>query len=153
EHSPAQLTRWMRHWIHGRHRDAAERVVLTAVAQLGDSPEFADLIFTAASDRVYSQTGHVFDAANKACELLETIGWEHAGSVLPLVLEQMSMGRGTEEDAHWHQPVDVIGPLREVEARLPETLRRGEGKRWQDDGKLNATLLGEKPLEILAALE
>ncbi len=36
DHSPGQLARWMRTWVRGRHRDAAERVLLTAIAHCGD---------------------------------------------------------------------------------------------------------------------
>ncbi|MEX2286153.1 MAG: Rieske (2Fe-2S) protein [Planctomycetaceae bacterium] len=153
QHSREQLIRWMRSWVQGRHRDGAERVLLTALSQCGPSADFAELVFTAASDRVYSQTGHVFDAANKAFELLDTIGWEHASTVLPLILDRMTMARGSEEDAHWHHPIEVIQPLRDAEARLPAHLKTGAGKTWNDNGLLLDVLLGDDPLAIIAALE
>ena len=63
------------------------------------------------------------------------------------------MGRGTDEDAHWHHPIEVIEPLRDIEGRLPDIMRSGEGKEWSDDGQLLDTLLADDPLCILASLE
>jgi nitrite reductase/ring-hydroxylating ferredoxin subunit len=152
EHSAEKLTRWMRRWIACRHRDGAERVLLTGIERLGNSPALAELVFTASSDRVYSQTGHVYDGANKALELLDSIGWEHAAAILPLVLERMAMARGAEENAHWHHPVEVIEPLRAVEAELDGLLCEGQGKAWEDNGEFVQVLLGDDPLRIIDAL-
>ncbi len=101
DHAVNQLTRWMRHWVHNRYRQGAERVLLTAIDQIGPDQAFADLVFTAASDRVYSEIGHVFDAANKAFELLDLIEWSQAAVILPLVLPRMAMGRGTSLRRAW----------------------------------------------------
>ena len=153
DHQVERLTRWMRHWIRSRQRDGAERVLLTAVGRFGRSPALADLVFSAAAERVYANIGHPFDAANKAFEMLETIGWSHAEEILPLVLEQMATARGAEEDSHWHHPVEVIEPLRAVEQRLPEILAGRVDKTWNDNGSLHAALLGDDPLRMLALLE
>lgn len=153
DHPAGQLAEWMRNWVRGRHRDGAERVLLTALDTLGPSRELADLVFTAASDRVYAQTGHVFDLTNKAFELLGRIGWEHAAGLLPLVLQRMVTARGAEEDVHWHHPIELVGPLREIEQRLPELLDEGTGKQWHATDELIDVLLGDDPLRILTALE
>ena len=176
-HPPGQLARWMRHWVRSRHRDGTERVLLTALANVGqaaslpprsksidgfiDDPEsgsfgrggdttaLADMLFTAVTDRIYSATGHVFDFANKAFELLDVIGWDLAAGVLPLVVPPLVSGRGAEENAHWHQPVDVVGPLREAEAELDRLLEQGRGRTWSDDAEWKTVLLGEDPLAII----
>lgn len=147
-----QLIRWMRNWVQGRHRDGAERVLLTAIETLGPSRDLANLVFTAASDRVYSQVGHVFDMTNKAFELLDKIGWQSAADLLPLVLERTVTARGGEEDVHWHHPVEIIDPLREIEHAIPALLDEGRGKHWAGDAALPDLLLREDPLRILAAL-
>lgn len=153
EHSPETLTRWMQSWVRCRHRDGAERVLLTAIEQEGPSPALAELVFTAASDRVYAQTGHVFDFANKAFELLDAIGWEHAAGVLPLVLHRMAVARGAEEDAHWHHPIELIEPLRAAEAELA-TMRDSKGNGTPlDEDQTAAILLGDDPLWIIAFLK
>ena len=41
------------------------------------------MIFAAATDHIYLDAGHVVDFANKAFELLDHLGWEMAGQVLP----------------------------------------------------------------------
>lgn len=159
-HSPDRLGRWLCNWVRCRHRDAAERVLLTAAENLGPSPRLADLVFTAAAERVYAQIGHVFDATNKAFELLDAVGWDLADDVLPLVVQQTVMARGAEEDAHWHHPVEIIAPLQLAEQRLPALLQQGEDLRrsgkpaadWNEPPQLVPTLLGEDPLAVIELL-
>ena len=153
EHAPEQLARWLRHWVRCRHRDGAERVLLTAIDSSIPSSAFADLLFTAAGERVYAQVGHVFDACNKAFELLDQTGWERAGEVLPLVVEQLVTARGAEENAHWHHPIELIEPLRKAEGRIPELLAEGAGKSWRANDGLLDILLGDDPLAILESLQ
>ena len=81
------------------------------------------------------------------------IGWEHADDVLPLTLEQMTVARGAEEDAHWHHPVQVVEPLRDVESRLPEILTADSVDARQPDESLLDVLLGDDALLILDRLE
>jgi nitrite reductase/ring-hydroxylating ferredoxin subunit len=170
-HPPEQLARWMRTWIRTRHRDAAERVLLTAISSTrgegeirdasstrnptrGTSPPFpeqVDLVFTAACDRVYAQIGHVLDAWNKAFELLEVIGWEQAAEILPLVIPMTASARGAEEDAHWHHPHELVEPLRAAEAELPEILAAGRIHTSTVPADLLPILLGEDPLAIIDA--
>ncbi|MBW3540544.1 MAG: Rieske 2Fe-2S domain-containing protein [Planctomycetes bacterium] len=152
-HSAETLRQWFRDWVRVRHRDGAERILLTALER-GESPaELTDLVFSAISDRVFADIGHVFDLTNKAFELAETIGLEHAADLLPTTLESLASSRGAEEDAHWHHPVELIAPLREVERRLPEVLGRPRREGWDDDGALLETLMGSDGLAILSGLE
>ncbi len=153
DHSAERLTRWMRDWVHCRHRDGSERVLLTAVKKFGPARELADLLYSAGLDRVYAQVGHVFDFTNKGFELLETIGWDDAVEVLPLVLHRMVMARGAEEDAHWHHPIEIIEPLREAERQIADCLREGRDKAWVTDSGLLEVLLGDDPLHIIETLQ
>ena len=72
------LERWFRHWTRVRHRDAAERTLLTAIASGASSIELATLMLTAVTDRYFADGGHALDFTNKAFESLDIIGWEHA---------------------------------------------------------------------------
>src|SRR5579872_1852957 len=177
EHATSQLGRWMRTWVRARHRDAAERTLLTALDQFGLAPdvakngrlvqhagnisqerlehssELADFVFTAASERVYAQIGHVFDGWNKAFELLNFIGWSHAGEILPLAVPATVAARGAEEDAHWHHPHELIEPLRAVEAELPEILDAARGRPSSAVADLSPVLLGDDPLEIIGLVK
>lgn len=155
--APEQLAQWLASFTEVRHRDGAERVLLTAIASGAPPAELAALLFTAATQRFYADTGHLLDFCNKACELLDLIGWEHAPAVLPTVSAQLVQARGGEEMNAWRYPVDLVPPLREAEAALPELLAEGElrreqGERWSDEPGLAATLLEEDPLASLRAL-
>ena len=91
------LERWFRHWTRVRHRDAAERTLLTAIASGASSIELAALMLTAVTDRYFADGGHALDFTNKAFESLDLIGWEHASAILPSLVDQMVSARGSEE--------------------------------------------------------
>jgi nitrite reductase/ring-hydroxylating ferredoxin subunit len=147
------LKRWLRYWTMVRHRDGAERTVLTAVLQGATPTELADLIFTAATDRFYADIGHLFDFCNKAFELLDAIGWEHAAAVLPAVMGRLVTARGGEETDAWRHPVDLVPLLQRAAAGLPALFGEGAGRSWDDVARLSQSLLGEDPAAILASLE
>jgi nitrite reductase/ring-hydroxylating ferredoxin subunit len=146
------LKRWLRLWTEVRHQDGAERTLLTAVHNGASSTELADLLLSAATDRFYADGGHLFDFCNKAFELLDLIGWEHAASVLPTLVPQLVRARGGEEMNAWRHPVDLVAPLRTLEQALPQLLAEGAGKSWHEEPALSQSLLGDDPLQILEAL-
>ena len=45
------LKRWLRHWTLVRHRDGAERTLLTAIASGASQGALADLLLGAVTDR------------------------------------------------------------------------------------------------------
>ncbi|HEV7440947.1 MAG TPA: Rieske (2Fe-2S) protein, partial [Steroidobacteraceae bacterium] len=71
----AVLRRWLRHWSAVRHREAAERTLLTAIANETSPAALASLLFAAATDRAFADSGHSLDFINKACECLDLVGW------------------------------------------------------------------------------
>ncbi len=148
----SRLKRWLHYWTMVRHRDGAERTLLTAVASGGSREQLADLLFSAATDRAYADVGHLLDFCNKAFELLDLIGWEHAAEVLPSVTERLVRARGGEETDAWRHPVDLVPVLREASDELPRLLEEGAGKTWDGVPALSRELLGEDPLAILDAL-
>jgi nitrite reductase/ring-hydroxylating ferredoxin subunit len=152
EVSLTTLKRWLRYWTMVRHRDGAERTVLTAVQNGAAPAELAELIFSAATDRFYADSGHLLDFCNKAFELLDLIGWEHAFAVLPTLMEQLVRARGGEEVDAWRHPVDLAPVLQEVGRELANLLQEGAGRRWDDVRGLSRALLAEDPLTIITSL-
>ena len=149
------LERWFRHWTRVRHRDAAERTLLTAIASGASSIELAALMLTAVTDRYFADGGHALDFTNKAFESLDLIGWEHASAILPSLVDQMVSARGSEESNAWRQPIDLVPLCEATFAELPELLVDGRAKRgsWRGDEVLAPLLLGDDPTAIMAALK
>jgi nitrite reductase/ring-hydroxylating ferredoxin subunit len=114
----ATLQRWLRHWTAVRHREAAERTLLTAIANGAPPAALAGLLLAAATDRAFADGGHSVDFINKACECLDLIGWEHAAAVLPSVVAQMVAARGSEESTAWRHPVDLVALCDDAAAEL-----------------------------------
>jgi len=150
----ATLKRWLRRWTSVRHREAAERTLLTVVAAGASRAALADLLLAADTDRAFADGGHSLDFINKAFECLDLIGWEHADSVLPAVVGQMVAARGAEESTAWRQPTDLIALCAEVAAELPGLFAaRRDVRGWLDHAALAQALLGDDPKAIMAALK
>ena len=154
EARPEVYRTWFRRFIETRSTDPAERTLLTAIG-LGHSPEqVADMIFAACTDHLFLAEGHALDFANKACELLDHIGWEHADAVLPSLIGNMVRGQRSEELSSWQHPVDLPALLREADAELDEALAAG-GERlegWDGHRALAETILDEEPSTSLRAM-
>jgi nitrite reductase/ring-hydroxylating ferredoxin subunit len=149
----ATLKRWLRRWVTVRHRDAAERTVLTAIIGGASPAALADLLFAAETDRAYAGGGHSLDFVNKAFECLDVIGWEHATDVLPSVIGQMAAARGAEERTAWRQPVDLIALCQRAGIELPYLFTASnQAGDWSDHVALADRLLGDDPAEIIDAL-
>ncbi len=136
-----------------RHREAAERTLLTAIAA-GLSPAvLADALLTAETERAFADTGHSLDFINKAFECLDLIGWEHAPAVLPTVIGQMVAARGAEESTAWRQPVDLVALCDEAASQLPQLFATGGSRGWSDHAALARELLGDDPVRIVDVLK
>jgi nitrite reductase/ring-hydroxylating ferredoxin subunit len=151
---PAALKRWLRRWTKVRHREAAERTLLTAIAA-GHAPAvLADVLLAAETERVFADTGHSLDFINKAFECLDLIGWEHAAALLPTVVGQMVVARGAEESTAWRQPVDLVALCEEAGDELPRLFAAGRGAHgWSNHAALARDLLGDDPGRIVDALK
>jgi nitrite reductase/ring-hydroxylating ferredoxin subunit len=151
---PATLKRWLRRWTNVRHREAAERTLLTAIAAGASPAVLADALLAAETERAFADTGHSLDFINKAFECLDLIGWEHAAALLPTVVGQMVAARGAEESTDWRQPVDLIALCEEAAIQLPELFASGHGvDGWSDHAALARALLGDDPARIVDALK
>ncbi|MDR6413043.1 Rieske (2Fe-2S) protein [Paraburkholderia terricola] len=151
---PAALKRWLRLWTSVRHREAGERTLLTAIAA-GVSPAvLADALLSAATERVFADTGHSLDFINKALECLDLIGWDHAPALLPTIVGQMVAARGAEESTAWRQPVDLVALCEESARQMPELFAAARTLRgWSHHAALARELLGDDPAKIIDALK
>ena len=154
-HDVATLGRWLRDWTRVRHRDGAERTLLTAIAGGAAQGEVALLLLEAVSDRYFADGGHALDFINKGFELLEHIGWEHAATVLPTLVGPLVEARGAEESDSWRHPVDLIPLCEAVFAELPALLATGATRRgsWSEHRALADSLLGDDPAGMVEALK
>ena len=151
---PATLERWLRHWSAVRHREAAERTLLSAIANDASPAALGSLLFAAATDRVFADGGHSIDFINKACECLDLIGWEHAAAVLPTVIGEMVSARGADEATAWRHPVDLVALCEQSGAALPGLFAAARrAVPWQGHAALAEALLGDDPRANLQALE
>jgi hypothetical protein len=146
----ATLKRWLRRWTAVRHREAAERTVLTAIAAGASPAALADVLLAADTDRTFVDSGHSLDFFNKAFECLDLIGWEQAGDVLPTVVGQMVAVRGAEESTSWRQPEDLVSLCQTTAAELPGLIAAARGGgRWSDHAALAHQLLGDDAVAIV----
>jgi nitrite reductase/ring-hydroxylating ferredoxin subunit len=151
----ATLARWLREWTRVRHRDGAERTLLTAISA-GTAPgEVARLLLEAVSDRYFADGGHALDFINKGFELLDHIGWEHASAVLPTLVGPLVEARGAEESDSWRHPADLIPLCEAAFEELPALLEAGVPKKgkWDKHAALADALLGDEPSAIIAELK
>ena len=148
------LGRWLRHWTQVRHRDGAERTVLTAIDGGAPPSVLAALLLTAVTDRVFADSGHALDFINKAFECLDIVGWEQAAAILPTVVPQLVAARGGEELNAWRHPVDLVRLCERASAALPDLLATGRAERgrWRSHAGLARKLLTDDPEAIIAAI-
>ena len=155
ETRPEVFARWFRNFIDVRDDEGAERCLVTAI-ELGISrQDIADMVFAAATDHIYLDAGHVVDFANKAFELLDHLGWEMAGQVLPSLVHGMARARRSQELSQWRQPVDLASMVWQARAELPALLEQGKGRygEWDGADSLASRMLGDSPDEIIEAIK
>ena len=124
ETRPERYLDWFRRFVEVRAEEAAERTLRTAI-HIGLPPRgVAEMIFAACTDHLFLDVGHSLDFANKAFELLDHIGWEHAGEVLPSIVPNLVRAQRMEESSSWRHPVDLaqllVGGPRELDRATEE---------------------------------
>jgi hypothetical protein len=74
--------------------------------------------------------------------------------VLPSLIPGLARAQRSEENNAWRHPIDLVGLLDPVLARLPELLARGEARRgaWNERAALAKTLLDDDPAASVEAL-
>jgi hypothetical protein len=110
------------------------------------------MLFAAATDHLFLDGGHTLDFINKACEMLDRVGWEQAGDILPSVIPSITGATRSEELNTWRHPVDLVRLLDETFADLPGALSLPRVESWSAMDRLADVLLGEDPYAIAATL-
>ena len=154
ETRPEVFKQWFRDFIEVRDTDGAERVLRTAIELGLPQRDIHDIIFAAATDRIYIDAGHVVDFCNKAFELLDHIGWQHAGQVLTSLVQGMATARRSEELNSWRNPIDLASMVREARANLPQLWQEATPQRgnWDGEETLTNTILEDDPAATLSAI-
>ncbi|MDZ4277898.1 MAG: Rieske (2Fe-2S) protein, partial [Dehalococcoidia bacterium] len=154
ERRPERYLEWFRRFVEVRSAEAAERTLRTAV-HIGLPPQaIADMVFAACTDHLFLDVGHALDFANKAFELLDHIGWEHAEEVLPSLVPGMVTARRMEESSTWRHPVDLAQLLWAVYEQLDAAIEEGAGRLtdWQGHQDLAEMILDAEPGDTLDAM-
>jgi nitrite reductase/ring-hydroxylating ferredoxin subunit len=148
------LRDWFRRFVEVRDSEGAERCIVSAVRAGADHAQMADLLFSAATDHRYLDSGHVLDFTNKALEALDIAGWSHAEVVLSSLAEGYVGARRMEESNSWRNPVDLVEILEAAFEQLPNALESGRDRRgrWEGREELALLLLGEDGQAIAGAL-
>ena len=151
EDRPEQFRAWFRRFAEVRSRDAAERCLRTAAAAGLSEAQLADLLFAASTDHTFMDVGHTLDFANKACELLDTIGWDSAPDILSSVIPTVTNAQRMEETSAWRHPVDLPQLLDEAGEALDEALDVGgeRNQSWDEHRPLAESILDDPPKQSL----
>jgi nitrite reductase/ring-hydroxylating ferredoxin subunit len=150
--SAERLTEWFRENVEVRDEDGAERVLRTAVREC-DRDAVERMLFAAATDHVYLDSGHTLDFVNKGVETLSHLGWDdHAADVLASLVPRLTNATRSEELSSWRQPVDLAELLFDAYDDLDSLRGAGEGEAWTAPADFDGTLLGDDPEAIVEAL-
>lgn len=148
---PDRYLEWFRRFVETRSTQAAERTLISAIHLGLPRDAIAGMVFAACTDHLFLDTGHTLDFANKAFELLDHIGWEHAGEVLPSIVPGLTGARRMEESASWRHPADLAELLAGVHAELEDAIAAGGGhlRDWQGHREIADQILDGEPAETL----
>ncbi|MDF2728026.1 MAG: Rieske (2Fe-2S) protein [Nitrososphaera sp.] len=148
------LKRWFRHFIEVRDADGAERCLVTAVRAGTEPNTIADMLFSAATDHRYLDSGHVLDFTNKAFEALDIAGWDMAEQVLTSLVTLYAQATRMEERSSWRHPIDIVALLNDCFDKLPAVLEKGKQSQntWKARKEIVDVLLGDNPAAIVDVL-
>ena len=154
ETRPQVFKQWFRNFIDVRDEDAAERCLRTAIELGLPARDVADMIFAASTDHIYLDAGHTLDFANKAFELLDHIGWQHASQTLTSLVHGMARSRRSQELSAWRHPIDLASLVWQAREELPTLSEQGRNASgWDHADDLAHAMLGEIPSDILDAIK
>lgn len=156
-HDLATLKRWLRQFVDVRDAEGAERCIASAVRAGACAADMTDMLFTAATDHRYIQTGHVADFTNKAFEALRVAGWDQAELVLASLAPAYADAERMEESKPWRHPVDLVALSERAFEAVRPALEAGRRRRTDGGGlpdwrSIVPTLLGGNPHESVDAL-
>jgi nitrite reductase/ring-hydroxylating ferredoxin subunit len=151
EASKERLKSWYRENVDLRDDDAAERTLRTAIGTLPPE-DVAELTFAAATDHLYMASGHALDHLNKAFEVLDHVGWDHAPAVLASTIHNVTDAARSEERSAWRQPIDLAALCFDFHDDLPALVAAGADADWERPEGFVDTLLTDDPHAIDDAL-
>ena len=152
-----RLAAWYRRFVDTRSGDAAERSLASAVQTGLAAAELAAIMGAAATDHVFLDGGHTIDFTNKAFEVLDHVGWEHAGAVAAHPGPPDGGGvpsRGERQPGAIPTTWPACSPGRPTPCR--PGWRRSGPRTFAGDDDVDAlawVILGDDPAEIVAALD
>jgi len=149
---PDRIKTWFRYFVEVRDRDGAERALLTAIRSDMEPAAIADILFAAATDHFFLDGGHSFDFVNKACEMLDNIGWDNAADVLPSVIPSLTGAMRSEELNSWRHPIDLVALVNDTTTDLDAVLAAPRDNSWDGMEQLAGTLLQDDPHASAAAV-
>ncbi len=150
--APDRLKSWLRGFVEVRDRDGAERALLTAIKAGVEPTMLADMLLAAATDHLFLDGGHTLDFINKACEMLDRVGWERAEEILPSVIPAITNATRSEELNTWRHPVDLVRLVEESTLEIEGALAGPRDGGWAGRDRMTEVLLGEDPYAISAAI-
>jgi nitrite reductase/ring-hydroxylating ferredoxin subunit len=146
-----RLKSWVRENCEVRDATGAERALRTAAAVLPPD-EVVEILLAATTDHLYRDQSHTLDFLNKACEMLDHVGWGRAPDVLGSTVDQIATGSRAEERSEWRQPVDIASLVFDAHDALPDLVAAGQGREWERPEDFVETLLSEDAEAIVEAL-
>ena len=145
--SLSRLAGWYRRFVETRAGAAAERVLVSALANGAGPEEVGPMMMAAATDHVFLDGGHVLDFTNKAFEALDLLGWDSSGPVLATLVDQTAGASRAEEAGRWRHPDDLAALVWRAHERLPAALAEGAAgsHRFGDAADLARRMLVDDP--------
>lgn len=150
--SPDRLKRWFRRSIDVRDDDGGERIIRAAIQAGLDEDAITGILVAAGTDHLYLDAGHRIDFINKALEMLDHIGWDHAEQVLPSLVPGLAGADRAEERSAWRQPIDLASMCFDAAEQLDSLVEAGEGRQWTEPDGFYDVILGDDPGAIIDAL-
>jgi nitrite reductase/ring-hydroxylating ferredoxin subunit len=124
-----RLTAWFRRFVEVRDAEGAERCVVSAVRAGADQAALARMLFAAATDHRFIDTGHVLDFTNKAFEALDLAGRSEAEAALASLATAYATAARMEESNEWRHPVDLVAIVEHATGAIPQALETGRRRR------------------------
>ncbi len=150
--SSDRLKRWFRRSIDVRDDDGGERIIRAAIRAGLDEDTITGILVAAGTDHLYLDAGHRIDFINKALEMLDHIGWDHAEQVLPSLVPGLAGADRAEERSAWRQPIDLASMCFDAAEQLDSLVEAGEGRQWTEPDGFYDVILGDDPGAIIDAL-
>lgn len=149
DHTLDELSELFQFWIQNRHRDGAERTLLTIIENKVPLSHLNTTLVSAISEKIYANQGHDLDFTNKLFELIHYIGTDHSYDILPLILNTLTKSRGAEENSNWKHPVNIVDKLEEINQNLDQLFSIKENLEWSEHSNLIKILQEDNPLATI----